>query len=74
MIVLHGAGVNGNWMIQSLPFKEMADKHQVQGCWGPAPLVKCHVHPVNLTCSTCMLCGCSSGRGVDPSIHDKTCL
>ena len=30
MIVLHGAGVNGNWMIQSLPFKEMADKHQVR--------------------------------------------
>jgi hypothetical protein len=29
MIVLHGSGVNGNWMLQSLPFKEYADKHQV---------------------------------------------
>jgi predicted esterase len=29
MVVLHGAGVNGNWMIQSLPFKQMADKYQL---------------------------------------------
>ncbi len=29
MVLLHGSGVNGNWMLQSLPFKEYADKHQV---------------------------------------------
>jgi hypothetical protein len=29
VIVLHGSGVNGNWMLQSLPFKQYADKHQV---------------------------------------------
>jgi predicted esterase len=29
MILLHGSGVNGNWMLQSLPFKEFADKNQI---------------------------------------------
>ncbi len=29
IIVLHGSGVDGNWMLQSLPFKQYADKNQV---------------------------------------------
>ena len=29
LILLHGSGVNGNWMLQSLPFKQYADKNQV---------------------------------------------
>lgn len=28
IIVLHGSGVDGNWMLQSLPFTQYADKHQ----------------------------------------------
>ena len=30
MVLLHGSGVNGLWMLESLPFLQMADKHQVK--------------------------------------------
>ena len=29
LVLLHGAGVNGSWMLTDLPFMESADNHQV---------------------------------------------
>ncbi len=50
MILLHGSGVNGNWMLQSLPFKEFADKHQVRiSRQDPTPL-----HPSHCSSDKCV--------------------
>lgn len=33
LVLLHGAGVNGSWMLTDLPFMESADNHQVRCLW-----------------------------------------
>jgi hypothetical protein len=39
LVLLHGAGVNGSWMLTDLPFMESADNHQVRNLFSSMGLL-----------------------------------